>query len=136
MNFDLLKMDFYQRMTNRLAEIEKKVPDLSNVDDHRKKIFALIKRIDKYFNTGKESSVLKPIQEIYELTKNDLPFLKFFKFDENIFDKKQKYSKELLDKCLQMYCEFIGCSRALYRNEEPKILFLFIKEFIKYQYVY
>lgn len=136
MEFDLLKIDFYQKMTNRLEEIKKKVPDLSNVDDHRKKIFSLVKRIDKYFNTGKESSILKPFQEMYELTKDDLPFINFFRFDEKIFDKKQKYSKELLEKCLQMYCEFIGCSRALYREEEPKILFLFIKEFIKYKYVY
>lgn len=136
MNFDTARMYFFQQMKDRLEEIKKNVPDLSKVDDKRKKIFNLTKRIDKYFREGKYETSLKAVQQMYELTKSDLPFIKFFKFDEKIFDKKQKFSNDLLRQCLTLYCEFIGCSRALYRDEDYKVLFSFIKEFIKFKYVY
>ena len=132
--YDNMRIHLFEDMSNRDEELLVYYPKKDEVSEENRKILELIERLKKYHEQNKSLPMLQVVRELYRVTKKDLPFEKFFKYDDSIFDKNGKFTNDNLDQCLKIYCEFIGVNRSLYRDAEYNFLIQCIERFIDYKY--
>ena len=126
--YDSIRLNLFQDMSNRLEELKINYVSKESINEERRKIIELVERLDKYEMKNKTLPMLQVLRELFRVTKKDLPFEKFFRYDDSIFDKNGKFSNDILNKCFHLYCEFIGVNRSLYRDAEYKFLIMCIKD--------
>ena len=117
-------------MTERNEELLVDYPKKDEVSEDNRKKLELVERLEKYYEQNKNLPMLQVIRELYRVTKDDLPFERFLKYDNSIFYKNGKFTNDILDQALKLYCEFIGVNRSMYRDAEYSFLVGCIKQYI------
>jgi hypothetical protein len=128
--YDSIRLNVFEQMNERSEELLVDYPRKDEIPEENRKKIELVERLEKYYEQNKSLPMLQVIRELYRITKDDLPFEKFFKYDESIFDKNGKFTNDILDQALKLYCEFIGINRSLYRDSEYDFLIKCLKHYI------
>ena len=128
--YESIRLNLFEIMNERSEELLVDYPKKDEVSEENRKKLELVERLEKYHEQNKNLPMLQVIRELYRITKNDLPFERYFKYDDAIFDKNGKFTNDILDQAIKLYCEFIGVGRNLYRDAEYAFLISCIKQYI------